>query len=100
MSRTRGRNRAGRGSRENVRLGDLPPDWRSTPAPPELAHFGDEFVDAGRTAILVVPSALAPSDTNWLLNPAYADFQQIAMKEAAAFVYDQRMVMSPKRRGR
>src|ERR1700722_7902228 len=30
-------------SREQIEVGDLPANWRETPAPPELARLGDDF---------------------------------------------------------
>ncbi len=87
-------------SHVSVPANDLPTDWRSTPAPLELARLGDEFVAQGRTAILVVPSVLAPNDSNWLLNPAHPDFRRIAIGEAEPFAYDRRRLDRKKARKR
>ena len=59
--------------------------------------MGDEFVALGRTAILVVPSVLAPNDSNWLLNPAHHEFQYISIRQAESFAYDHRMLDRKKR---
>ena len=69
---------------------ELPPDWRVTPAPTGVAVIGDSFVKRGAAAILVVPSALAPVESNWLINPAHRDFRRIHVNHAEAFDYDQR----------
>ncbi len=69
----------------------LPANWRQTPAPPELALIGDEFVQSGRASILTVQSALAPAESNWLINPGHAGFSKIRLKPAEAFEYDSRV---------
>jgi RES domain-containing protein len=68
----------------------LPAGWRQSPAPPDLARFGDSFVEDGRTAILIVPSALAPAESNLLLNPPHKDFSKIRVASIEAFQYDSR----------
>jgi len=70
----------------------LPPDWRRTPAPPELARIGDAFAQNRRTAILIVPSALAPTESNWLINPRHPDFARIRVHRPERFRYDPRFL--------
>ena len=62
-------------SRVTVSPGSLPAPWRQTPPPSELAAIGDRFAPRRRDAILIVPSALAPDEANWLLNPDHLDFR-------------------------
>jgi RES domain-containing protein len=68
----------------------LPKNWRHFPAPAELARFGDEFVRAARAAILIVPSALAPAESNWLIHPKHPDFARIQVRPPERFEYDSR----------
>lgn len=68
----------------------LPRGWRSSPPPPELAEIGDRFVQDGRATILVVPSALVPEESNWLINPAHSGFKKIKVHPAELFEYDPR----------
>ncbi len=70
--------------------GELPRNWRQFPAPPALAAIGDAFVKEGRAAILVLPSALAPSESNWLINPLHPEFSQIQILRRRPFQYDAR----------
>lgn len=77
-------------SRVNVSRGSLPANWRQTPAPVELAAIGDRFARRRRDAILVVPSTLAPDESNWLLNPDHPDFTRIRMHPPEPFAYDGR----------
>ena len=78
-------------AREQVNVRDLPVNWREAAAPPELARFGDEFVERGSNCLLLVPSVLAPSEKNCLINPAHAQFGRIAGHELEALSYDLRM---------
>jgi RES domain-containing protein len=78
-------------TREQVGFRDLPANWRDAAAPPELAHFGDEFAQKGGHCLLLVPSVLAPSENNCLINPAHPDYKRIVMREAEPLSYDPRM---------
>jgi RES domain-containing protein len=85
-------------TRERIQTASLPPDWRDIPAPATLARFGDEFVQKGKTCCLLVPSALSPSESNWLLNPKHSDFQKIVVLPAEPLSYDPRMFAAGRRR--
>jgi RES domain-containing protein len=78
-------------TRRRVEINELPANWRETPAPAELTRFGDEFVQRGQYGVLVVPSALVPVETNWLINPRHADFPRIAIRETESLTYDSRL---------
>jgi len=77
-------------SRTTISTKQLPANWHRTPAPPELTAIGDGFVRDRRAAILIVPSALAPAESNWLINPRHTDFSKIRVHPAKAFRYDSR----------
>src|SRR5215471_15930503 len=66
----------------------LPANWRRTPPPPELAELGDAFARHLRPAVLIVPSALAPAESNWLINPRHRDFSKIRVSLPEKFRYD------------
>lgn len=68
----------------------LPAHWRSTPAPPELTHFGNAFSRDAKAAALVVPSVIAPNEQNWLLNPTHPEFARIRVNAPEPFAYDPR----------
>jgi RES domain-containing protein len=54
--------------------------------------FGDEWLAEGRTAVLVVPSAIArPYGRNVLLNPAHEDFLRIGRDDPVAVEWDLRL---------
>lgn len=77
-------------SRTSISAKQLPANWRQSPSPPELGGIGDRFVRNGRAAILIVPSALAPAESNWLINPKHPEFSRIRVHSAEAFEYDSR----------
>jgi len=84
-------------SREQVAVERLPSGWREFPAPPELAQIGDEFVRRGEKCVLIVPSAQAPHDFNWLISPTHREFRKITVFEAEALSYDARMLAGRRR---
>jgi RES domain-containing protein len=68
----------------------LPEEWRQAPPPPALAAIGDQFVRRERAAVLIVPSALAPSESNWLMNPGHPAFARIRVNPPEPFQYESR----------
>jgi RES domain-containing protein len=76
---------------ERVRIEELPPGWRRTPAPPALAERGTAWLTAARTAVLAVPSAVIPTESNYILNPAHPDFRRIVVRRAEQFNLDPRL---------
>jgi len=78
-------------SRTQIAAGALPGNWRDPVAAPELAHFGDEFVQGGKHCVLIIPSALAPAENNWLINPAHSDYSRITVHQLEPLIYDPRM---------
>jgi len=77
---------------DRVGIGSLPPNWRQSPAPAALARIGDEFIRRGQNVALLVPSALATTDYNWLLNPQHSEFRRIVVHPVTPFRYDQRLI--------
>lgn len=69
---------------------DLPATWRSYPAPDALQTIGDRFAQELKACVLVVPSVLATTDSNWILNPAHPDFSRIMVGSPKPFDYDPR----------
>ena len=76
---------------QRIAVDELPSNWRRSPAPAELARFGDEFVHRAERCVLIVPSALAPHENNWLLNPHHADFRRVVVAKLEPLSYDPRM---------
>jgi len=77
--------------RKRITAAELPSQWRRSPAPPELAGIGDDFVQRAEACVLVVPSALAPHEDNWLLNPKHVSFRRVVVSGIEPLSYDSRM---------
>jgi RES domain-containing protein len=76
---------------QSVAVDELPSHWRRSPAPAELARIGDGFVHRSEGCVLIVPSALAPHENNWLLNPQHASFRRVVVSSIEPLSYDRRM---------
>jgi RES domain-containing protein len=87
-------------SREQIAPTAVPADWGQTPAPSELARIGDEFAQKGEHCLLLVPSALAKSENNWLVNPLHRDFRKITVRAPEPLTYDPRMFRGQRKRGK
>jgi len=70
---------------EWLALATLPSDWAMEPPPLSTRQRGDEWARALRSAILAVPSAIIPGETNYALNPSHPDFRKIAIGQAGVF---------------
>jgi RES domain-containing protein len=73
-----------------VDLQTLPARWYET-RDESLRRFGDEWLRAGRTVALLVPSAAIRGEWNVLLNPAHAEFAEVRFREPQPFEFDVRM---------
>jgi RES domain-containing protein len=77
---------------EILPVSSLPAKWRTYPAPPELQSIGDKWVAERRSLVLQVPSAIVETESNYLLNPAHAEFASLKISAAAPFELDARLV--------
>jgi RES domain-containing protein len=70
----------------------LPVNWRVYPTATETRQIGDRWVRERRSAVLAVPSAVSPADTNFLLNPLHPDFKRIRIASPIDFEFDSRLL--------
>lgn len=70
----------------------LPSDWNSHPAPYSTKEIGSAWTTGLRSAILIVPSVVVPSEHNFLINPLHQDFRKVAIGEPREFQYDPRLM--------
>jgi RES domain-containing protein len=73
-----------------LNLKELPARWYRT-REESLRRFGDDWIHAGQTAALLVPSAAILGEWNVLLNPAHTDFPKITLQKPQPFRFDLRM---------
>jgi RES domain-containing protein len=76
----------------DVRIEDLPAEWRYQPAPLELRDIGTRWAESGETVVLQVPSAVVPGEHNFLVNPRQPDFGRLTIGDAEPFEFDERLV--------
>ena len=77
---------------ETLPLRKLPANWRASPAPDATMRIGDSWARERRSAVLAVPSAITPADSNFLLNPDHTDFARIRIGPAVDFEFDPRLL--------
>jgi RES domain-containing protein len=53
--------------------------------------LGDEWLEAGKSALLEVPSAILPETVNVLLNPLHPDAPKVRVVRHEAYPYDWRL---------
>jgi RES domain-containing protein len=74
-----------------VEARQLPEDWRAHPFPVALQGIGDEWLASGRSAVLRVPSALVPEESNFLLAPDHHEFRRILIGKPFTLSLDARL---------
>jgi len=80
---------------ERMDVARLAPDWRNPAALENLRTIGGDWAVALTTAVLAVPSAVIPSETNFLFNPRHPDFHSIVIGQPEKLVTDLRQMPSP-----
>jgi|UniRef100_UPI00404A2C8A RES domain-containing protein len=74
-------------------LGDksLPRDWQTNPPAAASQKLGDLWLQMAHSPVLAVPSAVVPTETNFVLNPSHPDFKQIKISKPVPFTIDDRL---------
>lgn len=80
-------------SMEEIKETDLKPGWKDFLQMHYTQSLGDAWVSAAKTAVLKVPSAIIPGDSNYLLNPSHKDFLKIKLLKTVTFDFDSRIKM-------
>lgn len=73
----------------------LPVGWDAQPAGRDSIQFGDNWIATGSSALLVVPSVIAPEEFNVLINPLHADSKLITAAKIRKWSYDPRLAKMP-----
>jgi RES domain-containing protein len=68
----------------------LPRNWQADPPSAELRRIGDQWAADAMSAVLRVPSALVPNESNFLLNPVHPDFEKLSIGKPVSFQFDPR----------
>jgi RES domain-containing protein len=70
---------------------DLPENWKQDPPARSTIRLGDRWFASGESAVLRVPSAIVPAESNLLLNPAHPDFEKMKLGIPQLFRFDRRL---------
>jgi len=76
---------------ETLGANALPADWHHSPVPPSTRAIGDRWMMAGISAVLRVPSAVVPEESNYLVNPRHRDFGRLRVFDPAPVTIDARL---------
>ncbi len=66
--------------------------WNAEPPTFQTMQIGDEWVHAGKSVALAVPSVLSTSEMNFLLNPKHPDFKRIKISQPVQYRFDSRLL--------
>jgi RES domain-containing protein len=77
---------------ENFPVKNLPTQWNAEPPIFQTMQIGDEWVRAGKSVALAVPSVLSASEMNFLLNPRHSDFKRIKIRRSIEYRFDSRLL--------
>ncbi len=70
----------------------MPAGWRDPHGSAALQALGDQWLRSRQSAVLMVPSAVMPDESNYLLNPAHPDFHRIMIGLPVKLDTDTRLV--------
>lgn len=77
---------------ERVSIVDLPSDWREISARQKLQAIGAAWASKRKAAVLAVPSAIVPRESNYLLNPLHPAFKRITISKPSTVETDLRLI--------
>ncbi|RDC66538.1 RES family NAD+ phosphorylase [Adhaeribacter pallidiroseus] len=78
---------------------NLPTNWKLASSYAETQPLGSAWYHAQETLLLKVPSAVVPTEYNYVINARYPDFPQVQIKSRETFAYDYRFVAMDKELG-
>ena len=70
----------------------MPSDWLEIGARGKLQAIGAEWARKRSAAVLMVPSAIVPAESNYLLNPLHPDFRRIKVGKPSTVTTDLRLI--------
>ncbi len=72
-------------------MNQLPKNWSIYPYTSDTVQIGNDFIKKNGLC-LKVPSAIIPSEYNYLLNPAHDDFLKVKFLDARPLILDKRLI--------
>lgn len=77
-------------------IAKLPKNWNQSPPTFEVQKIGNDWAKHNLSAVLAVPSAIIPSESNYLINPNHKDFSLISYGKPQSFSFDKRLLKTSK----
>ncbi len=78
---------------EQVHQADLPKNWRSMDAYPNLQQLGSDWYQNKRSLVLKVPSAIIPKEYNYIINTRHRDFDSMtSLVRTEDYFWDERLI--------
>jgi RES domain-containing protein len=77
---------------ETIEVSKLPKAWRKSPPGIGSRRIGDEWVEKGRSVVLRVPSAVVPTEWNYLFNPVHPGFENVVIGPKTRVQFDPRLI--------
>ena len=77
---------------DRVSIDDLPSDWREIGARQKLQAIAEGWARKRKAAVLAVPSAIVPRESNYLLNPLHPAFNRINISKPSTVETDLRLI--------
>ncbi|MEP0368005.1 MAG: RES family NAD+ phosphorylase [Cyclobacteriaceae bacterium] len=74
-----------------TKIEEMPDGWNSYPYTSSTVSYGTEFLKSGGLC-LQIPSAIVPTEYNYLLNPLHEDFHKIRLVDTRPLILDKRLV--------
>ena len=71
---------------------ELPANWNKDPSPQTIKQVGDSWVESQESAILEVPSAIVPTEKNFLINPTHPRFGKLKIGKLRKLDVDPRLI--------
>ncbi len=81
----------GKAAIDEISIKNLPGNWNKYPAPVNIVKTGDKWLLSGKTTLLKVPSAVIPSEFNFIINPLHPGMKKIKIVAIEKLNLDQRI---------
>jgi len=79
-------------------LNQLPRGWNALPPGAASKRYGDTWVAANSSLGLLVPSVIAPEESNLILNPAHERFKDVRVLSRQTVKLDTRLYATPRKK--
>lgn len=76
---------------EEVDIRKFPHTWNHPRSHTATRTFGSQWVEENRSAVLRVPSAIAPESINYILNPRHPHYPRIKVSKPMPYRFDSRL---------